>query len=194
MKPSHVVALTIFGVALFTSASFGQSTWGGLQFGMSQNKVAQVVKQKGMTIGSSGQVPETSALQPPYLLLLPGLEKTIPFTVNLFFPQGKLTKVELRLDTGTWITEIGNTYSAVSLVNDYVRKALMAKYGPSFTQTGSCDPDKTDIVDAMVQDDSVSCNESWHGDGQLVSVFWWYDKLAKTYVYFLSYEKAPSDL
>lgn len=193
MKAIRAALAGVAAIAM-TYSAMAQTTWGGLHFGMAKVDVQDSLKAKGMLLGPSGSGTDLYVLAPEYALSIADLKEPIPFTVSLALPNDHLQRVELRLDADKWVKTVGGVYAATSVVNDSVRKALTAKYGPSIAHNGTCDSDQNDLVKLMVENDTVSCKETWHGQEQTIQVSWFYFKSAGGLAYFLSYQPASADL
>jgi hypothetical protein len=181
-------------LVLFAHVLPAQSTWGGLRFGMSRAEVDQALGSKGLKMSAAGQNPDLFDVTPAYQVSVPDLVDPIPFNVQLYFSVGKLNQITLGLDKATYIKEGGSVYAVVDVVNGSMKKALTAKYGAPFETTRPCSAEGHDLVELLLHNDMVECKSSWHGQAQLISVKWWFNKRMEFFSYFVSYQPAPSDL
>jgi len=180
-------ALCILLVVLVADgASFAQSTWKGLRFGMSEAEVRTTytgVLRKEVTENQ-----ETVLVDDSYELLGPAL--SVPAKVELSLGKtGKLEVINITAKNpfANEKDEASASGSTLAAVNE-VTQRLTDKYGKPLTEEGQCELTAEMLLDRK----PVFCNDTWKFEGQNIKMFWSvFDGRLSDFI--LSYQPVPTD-
>jgi hypothetical protein len=164
----------------------GQSTWGGLRFGMTETEVKEVLKDRAVSTGDKpGPNPlyytavrlASVEIQVPYSTTFTASQKPefpiIKGTGALDFDTKKGTLLRISLDFGSHEKNPStNDKGLRAVAYSYISDQLTEKYGNPSSQNGHCFATRNEIFEKFVYDpDSIAkCSKMWRKDGQSIEM------------------------
>jgi hypothetical protein len=184
-------------VALAASAQ-AQTTWKGLHFGDSRDRVRSTLAGQGIDVAVSQEGSLESITD--YQLLLPGLTRTLPLRADFRFTDaGGLMDVTLWLDVIAMkqnYAELATDDALIGFASDRLERALTDIYGSPLSTSAGCDPPApaptpaTGAAAPPAPRPPAVCTINWHSPGQSVAL----DHLTRTPHLFIRYQMLAPDL
>jgi hypothetical protein len=161
-----------FAVLVLTALPvFGQATWGGLRFGMTESEVKAVLKGRVAATGNALGTQMYTPLNMPSVTV--GSAKgrgTLSFDVKT----KTLQRIWLdfsRYDKDT-SAEVSQDESSTRITTyNYISRSLLEKYGRPVNATGYC-PTEDELVEHFVRDShgSIKCTRLWRAPHQTIGM------------------------
>ncbi len=135
------ILIALIAMLLISPLAFSQSTWNGLQFGMSINKAQNVMVANGINMVSAD--PQTLKSTSDFDIQFPGTAYPFPLIVELHFGSAGLNMIDLQLDVQEYRKrkqDITSDSEAVWLFSSVSYDSLVEKYGNPIRQEDDCKP------------------------------------------------------
>jgi len=184
MKKTLQTILLVLAVQGFL---YGQSTWKGLRFGMSE---ADVRAAYGKPLQKEvNETQETVLVDDTFELLPPPV--SVPATVRLSLGKsGKLEVINIIAKESPFANEKDEASASGSTlaVVEQVTSSLVEHYGKALTEEGECKL----TAEMLMNHTPVVCNAVWRSEGQKIEMAWSvFDGRLKNFI--LSYQPLPTD-
>jgi hypothetical protein len=158
----------------------GQTTWHGLQFGMSLSEVKEALSKSSSEVNPGGGT-KAFNVSPSFDLDVPGAALPAHFRPALGISEKGLYVVTLMLDWGAYRNSTAPDSPAlvISLLSQPVFEQLAIKYGQPITESGNCtEVSVTSLLQAGFSSgrSTPSCKAVWKGDKQTVTLSWVYTR------------------
>jgi hypothetical protein len=178
---------TILLVLVVQGFLYGQSTWKGLRFGMSE---AEVRATYGKALQREVNETQETVLVDDAFELLPA-PLSVPASVRLSLGKsGKLEVINIIAKESPFANEKdeASASGSTSAVIDEMTSRLVDRYGKPLTEEGECKL----TAEMLMNHTPVVCHAVWRSEGQKIEVAWSvFDGRLKNFV--LSYQPVPTD-
>jgi hypothetical protein len=194
----------LVGVLLVT-ASYGQTPWQGLQFGMNRQEVRDILSVKSFSL-RDGRDSGSNIVDPDFELktnsaILSSNFKPEVASASMFFKpelafgtQGSLQTVKLDLDQARVFQSAPAFRSDPALLTAIagtsVYEQLTGKYGQRVGMRGPCDNISVVTLIGSIQE----CSVKWKDSGQTIELFWSYNWPLRKLSFFITYSGTVSGL
>ena len=189
MKVRSVIMQTCLLASLVApcARAFGQTTWNNLSFGMMPDDIEKNLTASGFTLqreASTGGF----RVEPEWKWQPTPDSHELMFKVAIAgTATGGLQKVVLLLDSSALRARIAELPVVVDYSVSPLQKYLTDKYGTPVKQEGTCTLSGQALVQDLIDQDAVTCNEEWISGGQSISAHWFYYQGKKSFNYLLTY-------
>ncbi len=184
MKKTFQTILLVLAVQGFV---YGQSTWKGLRFGMSE---AEVRATYGKALQKQVNETQETVLVDDSFELLPA-PVSVPATVRLSLGKsGKLEVINIIAKESPFANEKDEASASGSTlaVVEEVTRGLVEHYGKPLTEEGKCNL----TAEMLLNHEPVVCDAMWRSEGQKIEMVWSaFDGRLKNFI--LSYQPVPTD-
>lgn len=197
--------MRLFIGVLLVTASYGQTTWQGLQFGMNRQQARDILSAKSFSL-RDGRDTGSNIVDPDFELetnsaILSSNFKAGVATASMFFKpelvfgtQGGLQTVKLDLDQARAFQSApafqSNAALLTAIAGTSVYEQLTGKYGQPVGKRGPCDSISVATLIGSIQE----CSARWKDSGQTIELFWSYNWPLRKLSFFITYSGTASGL